>query len=310
MKDKKIILFSILLLMTINLYGQQDPQYSQYMFNTLAVNPAYAGSRDVLSATALGRKQWVGLAGAPTSATISADCPFKKEKVGLGIMISNDKIGVQTTTGASLYYAYRIRAKIGTLALGLSGAAMQYRADLTSVALSSNNTVADPAFQNNVNKILPNFGAGIYFSNDKLYIGLSAPRLIKNVISAYRIGTGLIYGTQNRHFFAMAGYVFKLSNSLKYKPSVLLKIVEGAPLQADINSNIWLHDRIAFGVSYRTKDAVVGMIELQMNHQLRFGYAFDYSLTNLSNYNSGTHEIMIRYEFGYGGKVITSPRYF
>jgi type IX secretion system PorP/SprF family membrane protein len=307
---KRNVLLSLLLLLTIDLFAQQDPQYSQYMFNTLAVNPAYAGSRDVLSMTALGRKQWVGLAGAPTSATFSADCPVRKEKIGLGLMFSTDKIGIQKTTAASFFYAYRIRARIGTLALGLSGGVMQYNADLTSVALSSNNTQMDPAFQNNVNKILPNFGAGVYFSNDKLYLGVSAPHLVNNTVAAYRVANSISYGTQSRHYFIMGGYVFNLSSSLKYKPSFLIKMVEGSPVQADLNSNLWFHDRFAIGFSYRTSDAVVVMGEVQINHQLRFGYAFDYSLNKLSNYNSGTHEIMLRYEFGFGGKVITSPRYF
>ncbi|MFL5728179.1 MAG: type IX secretion system membrane protein PorP/SprF [Cytophagaceae bacterium] len=307
----RVLLGLLLGVLSVDVSAQQYPQYSQYMFNMLAVNPAYAGSRDVLSATGLFRKQWLTLPGAPTSEVLSIDCPFRKEKIGLGMLISGDKIGVQSTTGVTFSYAYRIRSEKGTLALGLSGGFMQYKADLTSVALSSYPSgTNDPAFQSNINKTLPNFGAGVYYNTDKFYVGFSAPRIINNVIATYKIGNGQSFGREYRHYFLMAGYVFKLSNNLKYKPSFLLKVVEGSPVQLDINHNLWLHDKFAIGFSYRTADAVVAMLELQMTDQFRLGYAFDYSTTKLSKYNSGTHEIMMRYEFGFGGKVITSPRYF
>jgi type IX secretion system PorP/SprF family membrane protein len=300
--------------------AQQEAMYSQYMFNMMAVNPAYAGSRDVLSATGLYRQNWVGIAGAPVTQTITADMPLSRERIGIGFQAFNDEVGVTTSTGFYGTYAFRVKvSQKATLSLGLQAGATNFRANFTDVKTG---LPSDPAFSQNVNKFLPNFGTGIYFSTDKFYLGVSVPQLIRGKLSEFSRSDS---SRQQRHFFAMAGTVLRLSNSLALKPSVLAKAVAGAPLAADFNMNLWIKNRLALGASFRTSnfkfnklqpidhrlgDAVVGMIEVQLNDQLRFGYAYDYMLNGLQNVQTGSHEVMLRYEFGYHKSKILTPRYF
>ena len=298
--------------------AQQDKMFSQYMFNMMALNPAYAGSRDVLSMTALYRAQWVGIEGAPQTATFTADMPLKNERIGIGLQLSNDKIGLINQTGAYLSYAFRIKlGERSTLALGLQGGALSYKANYSEAILSPGG-IPDPAFSQNFSKILPNFGTGIYISNDRGYIGLSVPYLLKNRISDYETATSR--ATLRRHAYGTAGFVIGLSPTIKIKPSFLVKYAEGAPLGVDGNVNIWFNDRIALGASLRknqfyswnndSNDALVGMVELQVSDQLRLGYAYDRTLNNLKAYGPNSHEFMLRYEFGFGKSKILTPRYF
>ncbi|TAE93637.1 MAG: type IX secretion system membrane protein PorP/SprF [Runella slithyformis] len=311
--------------------AQQDKMFSQYMFNMMALNPAYAGSRDVLSATALYRNQWGGLEGAPQTATFTLDMPVNRERVGVGIQLFNDRVGLENWTGAMLSYAFRIKlGERSTLALGLQGGAASFRWDLTSANLGSSQS--DPAFSSSISKILPNFGTGIYLSNDRSYLGISVPYLIES-----NLNSGDVSSVQRakirRHFYGMMGFVIG-RNNIKLKPSMLVKYVNGAPLALDGNLNLWFSDRIAFGVSYRnnrfntyagqiqaapngdvlTSDALVGMIELQLSDQFRFGYSYDWTQNGLNSnrqfLNIPTHEIMLRYEFGFTKSKILTPRYF
>lgn len=289
--------------------AQQDAMYSQYMFNMMGVNPAYAGSRGVLSATAMYRKQWVGMDGAPETATFSFDMPTRNDKVGLGVQLFNDRIGVTTTNGFYGTYAYRIRfEEKGTLSIGLQGGVSNYKADLTKVDLIDNN---DPAFSQNINVMLPSFGAGIYYSSDKLYAGFSIPNLVKSYLRKDQLYYSAdVIAKKYMHFFVIAGYVFTLSDALKLKPSTLVKVVRGAPVQVDVNANLWLKDIVSIGASYRTGDAVSGMLEIQATNQIRIGYAYDQTISRLVKYNQGTHEIMLRFEFGWEKGKVLSPRYF
>lgn len=299
--------------------AQQDKQFSQYMFNMLALNPAYAGSRDVLSATAMYRSQWVGLEGAPQTGTFTIDMPLNRERVGIGLQLYNDRIGLFNETGAVASYAFRI--KMGnrtTLALGLQGGVTNLAARLTEVQLIPAGVSADPAFAQNINKMLPNFGTGIYISNDRSYLGISVPRLVKNRLTDF--DSGVNRAVVRRHAYAAAGFVVGLSDAIKMKPSILVKYAEGAPLGFDGNVNFWFNDRVALGVSLRknqfysftqyTNDAVVGMVELQMSDQLRLGYAYDRTISSLGQIAPSSHEIMLRYEFGFGKSKILTPRYF
>lgn len=305
------LLFAIVLCNTIAI-AQQDPQYSQYMFNTLAINPAYAGSRDVLSVTLLGRKQWLNVDGAPQSVTLSADMPILNEKVGLGMLVYNDKIGVMSNTAAFFSYAQRIRlTKAGTLSLGLNGGLSFFNADLASV---NTYTPDDSKFQNNIaNKPQPNIGAGIYYSTDKWYLGASMPRLFTN-----SLGSDSKYknASEYRHYFLMGGFVTHLNSIMVLKPSFMAKTVAGAPLQFDINMNLWFYDKIAFGASYRSGftnagDAMLAMVELIPAQGWRIGYAYDYGLIGFANnLSNGSHELMLRYEFAKSTHKILSPRYF
>lgn len=288
--------------------AQQDALFSQYMFNTMLINPAYTGSREIISLNALYRKQWLNVQGAPETMTFSADSPFPNEKMGGGVVLYNDRIGLVNNTGFYLNYSYRARiSQTFLLSMGVSAGASNYRANYTEAKLDETGTGNDAAFSQDVNKILPNVGAGLFLNSDKFYIGISVPHVLNNKL----IGSSLDKtARQYRHYFLVAGYVFTLNHALKLKPSTLIKQVYGAPIQMDLNANLWIHDRIGIGLSYRSLDAPVILAEIQLFEQFRLGYAFDYSHTKLKEYNSGTHEIMLRYEFGYDkGKMIT-PRYF
>jgi len=311
-------------------YAQQEAMFSQYMFNTMAINPAYAGSRDVLSLTALGRYQWIGVPGAPTTYTFSLDMPISNEKMGLGLQASYDGIGLAKNTGIYLTYSYRV--KVGprsTLAFGVQGGAMNIRWALSD----AQNVGSDPIFSgtNDVNVILPNVGGGIYLSNDKGYIGISCPQILQNNIINYNLGDGDKTSTSRtrRHYFAMMGFVIG-KGSFKVKPSTMVRYTQGTPLGFDGNINFWIKDKISFGVSGRISqfqnfsqedgfNAAVGMLELQLTPQLKLGYAYDFTTNKLNDPSKKgfdrvtgipTHEAMIRYEFGYAKNKILTPRYF
>lgn len=309
---KKGILFTLLsLLATATGFAQQDAQYSQYMFNMLSVNPAYAGSRDVLSVTGLYRNQWVGLEGAPVTQTITADMPVRKEKIGLGLSLFNDKVGVVSTRGITGSYAYRLRfSKKGTLAFGIQGGLVYFNGNYSSIAFNPDGS-RDNSVPGDYLRYAPVVGTGIYYSTDRFYLGLSMPNLIKYNLTDERMNANVENrAAKYRHVFFMTGYVVPLSASVVWKPSLLTKFVTGAPVSFDFNSNFWFYDRFAVGASYRTGAAVLGMVEFQATPQLRLGYAYDYGLNNLQRYNSGTHEIMLRYEFGFDKSKVLSPRYF
>ena len=317
-KHWAVVLLLILGIGSSQVRAQQDKMFSQYMFNMMALNPAYAGSRDVLSMSALYRNQWTGLPGAPQTATFTMDMPLNNERVGVGLQLYSDKIGVLQEAGGFASYAFRI--KVGaktTLALGLQAGASSYQLNLTDVKTSPDNQL-DPAFASNISKILPNFGTGIYLSNDRSYLSLSVPRLIKNKLSEYNVGD--YRSVQARQAYLAAGFVVGLSPGIKMKPSLLVKYAEGAPLGFDGNINFWFADRIAIGASIRrnqfsswtkqSTDAVVGLLEIQLTDQFRFGYAYDYTMNGLQSVAPSSHEIMIRYEFGFGKNRILTPRYF
>lgn len=311
MKKHKIILLSVYLLtFCYQANAQQAAMYSQYMFNTLAINPAYAGSRNVISATALYRNQWVGIAGAPETATFSIDAPVNAKRMGIGLQIYSDKAGIMTNNGALATYAYRIRMNKATLSFGIQGGVSQYRAEYSTVSLNQNNINIDPAFSNNLNKVLFDVGTGVYFNTDRFYIGLSAMDLLHNRFTTYQ-SQGMSLGNREAvHLFLSTGVVLPLNDDFKLKPSVLVKAVKGAPIEGDINMTLWIKDVVAIGAQYRTSADLAGMLELQVNPQIRLGYSYDYSTTDLRKYNSGSHEIMLRYEFGYKSSKFLSPRYF
>lgn len=307
-------------------HAQQEVQYSQYMFNMLAVNPAYAGSRDVLSMTGLYRQQWVGLEGAPATQSFTIDMPISKEKVGIGLQAYNDQIGIFKNTGVYVSYAYRVKfSQRTTLAMGVQGGISNLTGDLLGVQRTLTGSDADPAFAGNVSKWLPNVGAGLYLSNDRGYIGFSCPSIIQNTLKDGVVtndSAGNRVARQERHYFLMMGFVLPLGRSLALKPSILAKATRDAAA-FDFNLNLWIKDRIAIGGSWRTNnknfsspfnnqngDAVIGMLEIQATDQFRLGYAYDFALNGLRSKQNGSHEVMLRYEFGYRKAKILTPRYF
>lgn len=285
---------------TTALHAQQDPMYSQYMFNGLAVNPAYAGVRGTPSLTALYRNQWVGIDGAPTTFTFSADAPIKNEKMALGMNLVQDKIGISSNFMLNLIYAYHIRfANDGKLSLGLQAGINQFKADYSSVETSLTPGQIDNAFGYSTTSLFPNFGFGAYYYTGKFFVGAGVPKMIKNNLSGTNSPTldfTSYPNRQNRHLFITTGYSFDLDQDWMLKPSMMLKGVHGAPLELDVNLMMWWKEKLGGGVSYRTADAVVAMLQFQVKDELQFGYAYDMTTSRFSGTNSGSHELMLRYE--------------
>jgi len=292
-------------LISTSALAQQEPMYSQYMFNMLQINPAYAGNRASSNITGVYRKQWVSVDGAPTTFAISWDKRKEMSNVGYGFQIYNDKLGVENTMGAQGFYSYRIPFRKSFLSFGLSGGFMYYRAELSKLVISNN---SDPLFQADYAVALPTAGVGVLYATQDWYAGLSSPALLKTKIAGIH---NELTTSADQHYFLTGGYIFQATEGVKLKPSFLLKAVQGAPLECDFNLNGWINDAVGLGVSYRTNDALVTMIELQVSPVFRFGYAYDYIISNLSTYNSGTHELMLRYEFSTKKEQkILSPRYY
>lgn len=293
-------------------FAQQDAQYTQYMYNTISINPAYAGSRDVLSLTGLYRTQWVGLDGAPKTMTFSGHSPLKNDKLGLGVSIVRDQIWIQDETYIDIDFSYTINTSTnGQLAFGLKGGAHLLNIDFSKTS-PENTTDDDFDTSNNVdNKFSPNVGFGVYYHTDKFYIGYSAPTLLNTKYYDDDNVNSVSYLAKDRvNHYLIAGYVFDLSASLKFKPAVLFKAVQGAPLQADISGNFLLNDKLSLGLAYRWDAALSGLVGFQISEGLMIGYAYDWETTELNNYNSGSHEIFLRFEFRSSKDGIISPRFF
>ncbi len=305
---KKYILFLVAVLEAAAGYGQQESVLSQYMFNGLVLNPAYSGSKDYASVAAMFRKQWAGFPGAPVTESVSIHGPLKNKKIGLGLMIANDHIGVTTQTDIYGSYAYHLPMKGAKLALGIQFGASYIKSRLSDLTVwDGNDQVFDLNTQTN---LLPNFGAGIYYYRERFFAGISVPHLMNydpdrtmgvEIKDAFR---------QTRHYYLSTGAVFYAGRDLKIKPSVLLKYVNGAPIQYDLNMNFLLNDILWLGATYRSNDAIVLMVEYQINKKFRLGYSYDLTLSRLRNYQSGSHEIMLGYDFGYNILKIKNPRYF
>ena len=289
--------------------AQTEPMYSQYMFNMLGVNPAYAGSREASSFNFFQRSQWIGLQGAPQTTSFSFDQSILNKRAGWGIQFYDDKIGVEKADGINIMGSTKIQvSENGILSGGLSFGLMNYRIDLMNV--TGRFTPNDPAFYSNLNKWTPSLGIGIYYNTDNFYAGVSIPNILKSRLTAFDLIRSGLQKVNQKHIFLTTGFVIPINEDLKLKPSTMIKMVEGAPIEADFNTNVWLRDIIGLGVSYRTGDAVIGMAEIQVNQNLRFGYAYDMTISPLKFYNNGSHEIMIRYEIGNFKNKIKSTRYF
>ena len=277
---RKLILLSLtLVLCQTGIQAQQEAMFTQYMFNGLALNPAYAGSHESLSATLLFRDQWTGLPQAPSTQTLAVHSPIRNAKIALGLQVIHDRLAVFNQTGVNASYAYRILTDKGTLSLGLQLGFTSYNADLSDLTTAVPN---DPVFQGNVSKTMPSFGAGVYYYTDRFYIGLSAPQLVTNSLSEDVVEIDAD-ARQDRHYFLTAGHMFPLGNNIQLKPNVLIKAVEGAPIQMDLNLNALFSEVLWLGVSWRSLSDFDALIELQLTDQLLLGYSYDFaSTTDLS----------------------------
>ena len=291
--------------------SQQQAMFTQYMFNGLAINPAYAGSHQTLEFTALAREQWTGLEGAPSTQTFTAHSPLNNRSIGLGLSVIHDRIGITSQFGAYGAYSYRIQFhNKGVLSMGLQAGFTQYQEDLTQLQGSIRNP-NDPNFsQDEVSKFMPNFGAGLYYYTKRYYLGLSSPHLIQNKLDDIESAADS-EAKQKRHYFFTTGYVFDLSRSVKFKPNLLLKVVEGAPMEADINMNFLFQELLWVGVSYRSFDSFDAIIQLNVTEQFSVGYAYDFATTtDLKRLHTGSHELMLNYRLKPPRRRMLTPRYF
>jgi type IX secretion system PorP/SprF family membrane protein len=311
MKYKYMIFMTVMVILFHRAQAQTEPMYSQYMYNMLGVNPAYAGNREALSLNFFQRNQWVGIKGAPKTTSISMDQSFKEGKLGWGLQVYDDRLGVEAATGFNGMLSSRIQvSEKGILSGGLSFGMMNYRINLNDV--NNRNNPNDPSFisTDNPSKWNPSLGMGIYYNTDHFYAGVSTPSILKSRLASYENLNTSIQTSDAFHLFANAGYVFDINEDVKLKPSTMVKMVSGAPIETDINLNVWLKDILGFGASYRTGDAFVGMAELQATPNLRFGYAYDMPFNPLKYFTKGSHELMLRYEIGNFKTKIKSTRYF
>lgn len=311
-RSLKIIRYTLLLLLLFvfvkQTEAQQDPMYTQYMHNSLTVNPAYAGSTDMLSAIVLAREQWVGFDGAPKSRTLTLSAPVRKYNLGAGFAFINDELGPVKQNSFYTDIAYHLKlGERGTLAMGIKGGFDMIQIDLMNLELNQQN---DGTFEQNfAEEFILNFGVGLYYYTDRFYIGASVPRVLKNNYDNDGINTTSL-GYKDRHYFVTTGALFDLNNYIKLKPTILSKIVWNAPLSVDLSANFIFFNQLWLGAGYRIEDSMNFLIHYQLTDQIRVGYAFDLTESELRRYSNGTHEIMIAFDFQFNKKKIMTPRYF
>lgn len=289
--------------------AQQDPQFTQYMFNLLALNPAYAGSADRISMKALSRHQWVGFEGAPSTQTLTIHSPFLVQSLGLGGTLMRDEHGPVTQYGVIVDLSYRIfLANDQKLAFGLKGGLNFFQGKFAELhPLEAN----DQVFQQNVStKTDPQFGFGVMWYSDRFYLGLSSPKMLRTDFFDVDSLQLVSEPGQRAHYYLTGGYVFNLGTYTKFKPTAMVKAVEGAPLSFDLSANFLLYEKLWLGAMYRYTDAVGALVQYNLTDGLSVGYAYDYPLSPMRNYSGGSHEFMLGLDFGKAPKGIRSPRYF
>ena len=302
---KKLILAIISLLAMPNIMAQQQPQFTHYMYNAIAVNPAYAGSRGALAINGTNRNQWVGFEGGPQTTTISVHSPLRDDKMGLGLSIMHDQAGWENFTYLYVDYSYTIQTnRDHYLSFGLKGGFSQYRIDEELFAFPE--VMEDPFFQDQLNRWTPNVGAGIYYHTDNWYAGVSSPRLITNDFNKESAYVAL----ERNHYYLTGGYIFDLSPTVKLRTSALTRYTNGSPLAVEGSAVFLFFEKLWLGGSYRHEDAVGALADFKINNQLRVGYAYEYTVSDIRPYTSGSHEVLLIYEFKYNFSKYKSPRYF
>jgi type IX secretion system PorP/SprF family membrane protein len=303
-----------LLFAGVSLRAQQEAMYSEYTYNMLNINPAYAGNRAGDNVTSLFRKQWVNIDGAPTTFSVSWDRGTEDDvdglqkatsPVGYGVQLYCDRLGIETSQGIQGFYSYRLKFRDAFLSLGVSGGVLNYRASYSQVKTSQG---GDPLFQEDVNAIMPTVGIGALFTTMHWYAGFSIPALLQTKITNDK---AQVTKAANNHYFLTGGYIFDATEDLKLKPSVMFRAIKGQALSYDLNLNAWIQNTIGLGVSYRAGDALVGMFDIRVTPVFTVGYAYDYLISNLKTFSTGSHELMLKYEFNQPkNQRIISPRYY
>jgi len=303
---KKIIIALVVLLgYSSTTVAQQDPQYTQYMYNQAIINPAYAGSKDALSIVGLYRNQWVGFDGAPETKTLSGHSPIG-EKIGLGLSFISDSHGPVKENNIYADFSYTINiGEESKLALGLKAGVT-----LHDIALNSGVTTAvtgDPLFSSDASKTNPNAGIGAFYYTDKYFVGLSMPNILN---STHLDANGREYGSEVQHYFLSAGYVFQLTENTKLKPSFLVKSSFDAPVSFDVNANFLFYDKFEVGASYRNTDSFSGLVGFAFTKSIRMGFAYDHIISDLQNAATSSYEVFLQFDLNFPKKVSRSPRFF
>lgn len=292
-------------------YAQQDSQFTNYMYNTININPAYAGSRGVLSIFGLHRNQWVGLDGSPLTNTLSINSPINNSNFGIGLSVVNDRIGPSDENSFSLDISYSVKtSETYKLSFGVKATANLLNIDFTKLNIYN---PGDALSQYNVdNKFSPNVGAGVYLHSNKTYLGLSVPNFLEtsHFVKGESSFTANSVASERMHFYLIGGHVFDLSGNVKFKPAVLTKMVQGAPLQVDLSANFLFNDKFSLGAAYRWDAAASLLAGFQVSDSWFIGYGYDMEVTKLANYNSGSHEFFLRYELFKNYDKVVSPRFF
>lgn len=286
------VLLVVVLAGPLTLKAQQDPVYTQYIYNMLSINPAYAGTQNFLHLNTLTRLQWVGMDGAPKTFSLGVHTPVENRKIGLGLTVVSDEVGPVNNTHITLNYAYRITVfENMTLSMGIKGGITSYRADINDLTVIDEN---DPNFISDEKKIMPNLGIGFYLYGEKYFVGFSIPKLLETSIDEEYAST---FKDLQRHYYIVAGYNMQLATNWTFKPTLYTRMVSGAPSSNDITLQFIYDKRFGFGAMYRVGDALGAFIDVEINNQLTMGYGYDFSTNSLLGMNSGTHELMISYEF-------------
>ncbi len=317
MINKKNLCSSLILLVAVisGLYAQQDAQYTQYMYNTMSVNPAYAGSRGQLSIAALYRAQWAGLDGAPKTQTLNLHSPIRDSRLGYGISVINDNIGdgvvQETQFDAVISYTIDV-SREGKLSFGLKAGGNLLNLDFSGLEKHD----VEPVGTDNIeNKFSPNFGVGVYYHSDRFYAGLSAPNLLEtdHFDNSQRDANAVQFlSTERINFYMITGYVFDLNGDFKFKPALLTKVVSGAPLQLDLSASFLYNEKFSFGAAYRLDAAVSALVGFQITDQFMIGLAYDRETTELGStqFNDGSFEVFLRFELVKSFQRLVSPRFF
>lgn len=307
---KKIILSVVVICFAfLKTQAQQDVMVSQYMFNGLLLNPAYSGSHKYFTSTLMHRSQWIKLEGAPVTSILAVDGPIKNKNMGLGLILMHDQIGATDQTDIYANYSYHLKLGNGKLSFGIKAGVSKYLFNTNQLVYwDENDNIYNQG--NKQSAWLPKFGFGMYYYSDKWFSGISIPTLIAYDRN-YTFGADVNKSSLvDRHYLLTGGLIFKLNEDFKMKPSVLVKYVPTAPVQADINLNVLYKNQFWIGASYRTSDAISALIEYQTNFRFRIGYSYDFTLSNIRRYSNGTHEIMIGYDFGKDIVKTKTPRFF
>lgn len=313
MMKKTNLLYAVFLLAFASSYAQQDPQFTQYMYNMSVINPGYATNElGIIDIGGIYRTQWVGAVGAPTTASLFFHTPIS-EKFETGLNIVKDELGEgvlnETTISGDIAYVAKL-SNSAKLSVGFKAGINFFNTDFDGFQLNDDATSSDPAFQN-MNETFFNLGAGAFYFTDKYYLGLSVPNFLPNKHLKEANGVNAI-GIDELHFFFTGGYVFNLTDNIKFKPAFMAKIVSNSPLSADLTANFLFYDKFEIGAAHRFDDSFSGLVNYKITPQLRIGYAYDHTVNNLGQFNSGSHEIIVIFNldtFGLKG-YDKSPRFF